>query len=236
MRLAGKLPSEPPVVINPEKMCTLQLRSLRIPNIEDLGTIQDVFEVIDLTDNHLTDFGGFPVLNRLRVLLAAGNIIISINDNSLADKLPHLNSLSLINNRISKFSDVKALSDFKELKNLALLGNSIRDLDNYRYFMIWLIPSLKVLDFKKVKQKEVEEAKNLFGPHKSKPNEAALSLLAESNNSPPEVDSQDQSTKAAVVPEAPTLSDERKAELLEKLLSAHSLEEIEEIEAELKKA
>ena len=235
MRLTGELFSEAPVVINPEKMCALQLRGQRIPNIEDLGPIQDVFEVLDLTDNHLTDLGGFPVLNRLRVLLAAGNIIISINDNSLADKLPHLNSLSLINNRISKFSDIKALSYFKELNNLALLGNSIRDLENYRYFVIWLIPSLKVLDFKKVKQREIEEAKNLFGPDKSKPDKVVFSLLAEPNSSVPRKCSQDQNKETAIPPEAPSLSDERKAELLKKLLSAQSLEEIEEIENELKK-
>ncbi|KSA00054.1 uncharacterized protein AC631_04172, partial [Debaryomyces fabryi] len=163
MRLTSQVLSDAPTIINPEKQVTLLLRSLKIPYLENLGITKDTYEVIDLTDNELIELSNFPRLKHLKVLLVGNNNITSISDDKLSMNIPHLQTISLINNNISKFLDIRMLSNFKNLSDITLIGNPIADFPNYKYFMIWLIPTLKVLDFSKVKQKDLIKARELFG-------------------------------------------------------------------------
>lgn len=69
----------------------------------------------------------------------------------------------LINNRIENLADIDPLSTCTKLHTLALMKNNIVNKPHYRLYLINKIPSLKILDFKKIKEKERLEAKKLFG-------------------------------------------------------------------------
>jgi U2 small nuclear ribonucleoprotein A' len=50
-------------------------------------------------------------------------------------------------------------------------------LQNYRYYIIWRCPSIRFLDFQKVKDAEREKATELFGTYDA-PTELAKSIMA----------------------------------------------------------
>ncbi|KAK6455260.1 leucine-rich repeat-domain-containing protein [Scheffersomyces xylosifermentans] len=234
MRLTAQVINSAPIILNPEGSLTLQLRDLAIPYLENLGITQDKFAVLDLTNNNLTELSNIPSrFYNLEVLLLAGNKITFIDETFPQEN--RIKSISLINNNISKFQ-VSFKDKFKHLENLALIGNPIQKVKNYRLFIIWLIPSLKILDFKKIKQKERDAAVELFGENREDLNEVALSLLR-TNSDAVEVEttkisdtSEDRNLKRL----GKKMSDEERRELLARLETATKLEEIEEIENKLK--
>ena len=76
---------------------------------------------------------------------------------------PHLESLILTNNKISKFEEInKIAATCATLLRFSLLGNIVTQLPNYRMYVIFKMPNLRVLDFQKVTLKERIAAKKLF--------------------------------------------------------------------------
>ena len=55
--------------VNPCNERELDLRGLKIPVIENLGTTQDQYDVIDFTDNEIKRVDNFPRFVRLSTLL-----------------------------------------------------------------------------------------------------------------------------------------------------------------------
>ena len=86
----------------------------------------------------------------------------------LEENLPNVKQLILTNNNLQELADIEQLSGMKSLELLSFLHNPVVAKPNYRSFVIHKFPNLKVLDFKKVKQKEREEAKLLFKSKKGK--------------------------------------------------------------------
>ena len=114
--------------------------------------IQDQHDAIDFTDNSIIALANFPLLRRLRTLLLANNRISSISP-SLHLSVPNLTSLVLTNNNISELGDFEPLRELKSLKYLTLLGNPVKDKKWYREWIIFRIPSLRVLDFQRIRDK-----------------------------------------------------------------------------------
>lgn len=216
MRLSAHLIADAPTVINPEGKYTLQLRDLQIPYLENLGITADKFAVIDLTNNDILDLANIPTLRNLEVLLVANNAIGNIDKLDL----PSLHSLSLANNKVVKFSQLFNLHHLP-IHDLVLWRNPITKHEEYRLFVVWMFPSLKVLDFNKVKQKERLEAAKRFGSIDS-PTAEAAALLSES------------ATFTPASKPTPALSDAERKKLLFALESADSIDEIERIESLLK--
>ncbi|SBT79458.1 U2 small nuclear ribonucleoprotein A', putative [Plasmodium malariae] len=72
-------------------------------------------------------------------------------------------------NFIEKLTDLNSLFKAKNLTRLSLLENSVSKLENYREYLIYNLPSLKYLDFKKIKMKDREAATEVmknFNPHR----------------------------------------------------------------------
>ncbi|BFY99365.1 hypothetical protein BsWGS_02405 [Bradybaena similaris] len=153
---------------NPVRDWELDLRGYRIPVIENLGATLDQFDTIDFTDNDIRKLDKFPLLKRLKHVLLSNNRIVRISDN-LQENLPSLESLILTNNSLKELSDIDPLSTITTLKYLSLLGNPVAAKKNYRYYVIHKIPSLRVLDFSRVKQKDKEAASKMFKKKKSQP-------------------------------------------------------------------
>jgi U2 small nuclear ribonucleoprotein A' len=162
MRLTAELINAAPAYINPIKERELSLRGFKIPAIENLGVTKDQYETIDLSDNEIVRVTNFPVLNRLQCLLLNNNRISRI-DSNLGEFLPKLTALILSNNKINNLSDLEALADLPHLTHVSFLNNPVAGQSNYRSYVISRLPKLKVLDFTKVKPKEREAAKALFG-------------------------------------------------------------------------
>lgn len=238
MRLTPQTINNASIVLNPEGKLTLQLRNLSIPYLENLGITQNKFAVIDLTNNDITELANIPAnLSNLEVLLLGGNRISYVDEETFLDE-NGIKSLSLINNSITKFQACFR-NKFRCLENLVLIGNPIVNHKHYRYFIIWLVPTLKVLDFKKVKDGERQEAEKLFGVDKEDFNELALSYLhqgarpavVESKTEENGVSTSDDRNLSQI---GRKLTPEERVELMKKLESATNLDEIDEIEHKLK--
>lgn len=148
----------------------LDLRSNKIPAIENLIASRDLFDTIDLTDNEIKRLENFPKLDRLSTLFLSNNSISKIDNEFFSPKqLPTLNTLILTNNRILDFGDLEGLKVFSEtLRHLSLLDNPVTKKPHYRYFIISKLPKLKTLDFKRIRPVEVEAALKMFPADGSK--------------------------------------------------------------------
>ncbi|KAK0549044.1 U2 snRNP complex subunit [Tilletia horrida] len=175
MKLTPELIAASPSVLNCLKDRELILRGNKIPAIENLGVTKDLNDAIDLTDNDIRALAGFPLLTRLTTLSAANNLITRI-DPRLAHSLPCLESLILTNNQISELGELAALGKFPNLTYVSLLGNPVTREKHYRDWIVWKCPNVRVLDFRRVKDKERQLAKSLFETDDGRPSELAVSL------------------------------------------------------------
>ncbi|KGU07042.1 U2 small nuclear ribonucleoprotein A' [Candida albicans P87] len=229
MRLTAQVINEAPEILNPEGKLTLLLRDLQITELENLAITQNKYQVIDLSNNDLISLGNIPKrFNNLQCLLLSNNNISYIDDESFSSD-NHITSITLFNNNIYKFQ--KSFKDkFPKLETLILLGNPITEMENYRYFIIWLIPSLKVLDFKKVKQAERKTSEDMFGTNRDEFNSLAQQMFKNENTEIKLDGKSDRQVKNFVK----KMTDEERQQLLKKLETATSIEEIERIENDLK--
>ncbi|XP_040569924.1 U2 small nuclear ribonucleoprotein A' [Lepeophtheirus salmonis] len=153
--------------INPVRDRELDLRGYKIPVIENLGATLDQFDCIDFSDNEIRQLDNFPFLPRLKTLFFNNNRIIRIGDN-INESLPNLNSLILTNNSLQELADLERLAKIKSLTNLSLMSNPVISKPDYRLYLIHKLPNLRMLDFRKVKLKEREEAKAKFKSEEGK--------------------------------------------------------------------
>ncbi|MCJ1287492.1 U2 snRNP complex subunit [Xylographa opegraphella] len=161
MRLTAELIQSSLSYLNPLKERELDLRGHRIPAVENLGVAKDQ-DAIDFTDNDITALANFPLSPRLHTLLLARNRVTSIQPN-LATSLPNLTTLVLTSNNFAELADLDALRQFSKLTHLTLLENPVTRRENYRHWIIWRCPSVRFLDYQKVKDVEREKATELFG-------------------------------------------------------------------------
>ena len=94
-------------------------------------------------------------------ICVCGYVLVSINGH-IGKQIVNLNSLVLTNNKISDFSEIDNLATCKKLEHLALVDNPVIHKLYYRLYTIYKIPSLRFLDFQKVKKSEREAATTFF--------------------------------------------------------------------------
>jgi U2 small nuclear ribonucleoprotein A' len=133
----------------------------KIPTIENLGIAKDQ-DAIDFTDNDISSLGNFPFFPRLHTLLLARNRVKHIQP-TIASTIPNLTTLVLTANNMSELADLDPLRNLTHLNHLVLLENPVTRKEHYRYWVIWRIPSVRFLDYQKVKDAERAKAKELFG-------------------------------------------------------------------------
>lgn len=144
--------------VNPCKKRELDLRSLSLDTLENLGLTLDQYDVIDISSNYIKRLERFPSLQRLECIIAHNNCIASIDHEAFARTLPSLRTLLLTNNDISDINEVKSLKKCKSLEHLSLIGNPVTFIENYRLVVIASLPHLSTLDFQKVTRLEKEAA------------------------------------------------------------------------------
>ena len=162
MRITADLISKSAAYLNPLGEYHLDLRGYKIPFLENLTATNDQFGCIDLTDNEIVTVEPIPQLLRLKTLMLINNRITRLEDR-FADMCPHLESLVLTNNKIGRFEEIDKISaTCKQLVRLCLFGNVVSQLPNYRQYVIFKLPHLRVLDFQKISDAERKEAKKFF--------------------------------------------------------------------------
>ncbi|EAA33128.1 U2 small nuclear ribonucleo protein A [Neurospora crassa] len=161
MRLTADLINNSLSYLNPLKEREIDLRGHRIPAIENLG-VAGPHDAIDFTDNDIQVLGNFPLSPRIRTLLLARNRIAQIQS-TLPNATPNLKNLVLASNNIGELADLEVLGRFPRLTHLVLTDNPVTKKENYRYWVLWLCPQVRFLDYVKVKDAERQKAKELFG-------------------------------------------------------------------------
>lgn len=79
---------------------------------------------------------------------------------------------------MDELSDIEPLVSLEKLTCLSLMFNPVTAKQHYRLYVIHKLPQLKLLDFRKIKLKEREEAKNLFKSKKGKEIQKEISKRA----------------------------------------------------------
>lgn len=132
-----------------------------------MGATLDQFDTVDFSDNDIRKLENFPFLPRLKVLLLNNNRIIKIGED-LAETLPNLESAILTGNNLQEFGDLEPLTKLEKLETISLMTNPIAAKQYYREYLAYKFPNLRLLDFRKIKRKEREAAKNFFKSAKGK--------------------------------------------------------------------
>lgn len=87
---------------------------------------------------------------------------------TLKETLPNLESVILTGNNIQELGDLEPLSHLPKLHTLCALMNPVSTKPHYREYIAFKFPNLRLLDFRKIKQKERKEAQDLFKSKKGK--------------------------------------------------------------------
>ncbi|CAO3573791.1 unnamed protein product [Mortierella alpina] len=230
MKLTPDLIARAPSYLNALKDRELDLRSHKIPAIENLGVTRDLNDSLDLTDNDIRALSNFPSLPRLKCLLLSNNRIGKI-DVHLGQYLPNLTTVVLTNNAITELSDLEGLSTCPSLEYLSLLDNPVTKKKYYRSWVVWKLPSVRVLDFQKVKKAERQEAKKLF-EGKSGPSALAESIAATKSSTFEPGEGVPLPLKSSVPTLTMTKEDQEKIKAA--LANATTLDEITKLERALK--
>lgn len=208
--------------VNPIRDRELILRGYKIPVIENLGAAMDQFDTIDFSDNDIRKFEGFPIVNRLKSILFNNNRIVRIEED-IHQNIPNLRELYMTNNEIAELADLDNLAGFKKLEFLSLLRNPVTHIKEYRLYIVHKMPQIRVLDFRKIKQRERDEAKRLFGSKKGE--EILQQVKKKAKTFTPGKPSQRRPDSSAMS----SASYKEKLAIKEAILKAKSLEEIEQL-------
>jgi U2 small nuclear ribonucleoprotein A' len=137
--------------INPLGERELDLRGLKIQKIDNLTLTHDQNDCLNLTNNDITHLDNLSFLPNLKTIILSNNRLVKFSKN-LVKYIPNLKVLIANNNNLTNIGDLDPLKDL-ELTDLCLLDNPVYLLNYYRLYLIHSIPSLKTLDFKRIKEK-----------------------------------------------------------------------------------
>jgi len=90
--------------------------------------------------------GNACILENVHWLDLSFNSIEKLTEN-FAKSFPNLSLLYMQANQVTKLTELKKLSYFKNLKSLVLFGNPVEGSKHYRNMILWACPQLQILDF-----------------------------------------------------------------------------------------
>jgi U2 small nuclear ribonucleoprotein A' len=185
--------------------------------------IKDQFDVIDFSDNEIKKLDNFPSMKRLNAVIINNNNISRVG--KIGDNASNITVLILTNNRLVNLSEIDNIATLSKLQVLSLLENQITSKENYRHYTIFKIPSLKLLDFRKVTKKERESVSTFFQSEEGQ-------IFIESMKHEQKIITEN----GSLIPNKPvvTLTEEQKNLVKTIIESAKTREEVDFIEKQLK--
>lgn len=186
--------------------------------------MQDQYDTIDFTDNEIRILDNFPKMKRLSSILMSNNYLFRIGA-TIGVNLPNITTVVLNNNRLTNLSEIDHLATLEKLELLSLLDNPITEKLHYRLYCIHKIPTLKMLDFQKVKVQEREAAKALFSTVEGA--DMVSSVSEEAKQLDAQKEASENGNKAQ-------LTAEQKAEISRAIEAASTKEEMDLIERQLR--
>jgi U2 small nuclear ribonucleoprotein A' len=196
-------------------------------HVVDAPSSSQPHDAIDLTDNDIQVLGNFPLSPRITTLLIGRNRIANIHP-SMTKAIPNLTNLVLASNNLQELADLDVLATFPRLTHLVLADNPVAKKENYRYWAVWKCPSVRFLDYAKVKQAERERGAELFGTAEE-PTDLALQIMAKKTTSFEASANGQPTSKLSRI----KLTDKERTQLQERIKNATSLQEIIALEKEL---
>lgn len=132
--------------------------------------------------------------------------------------------------QLKDLASLSPLFGLKKLEILVLTSTAISQLPNYRSWLVHNLPSLRWLDFTKVKQKEREHARSLFVTDDGRPTSLATSMGGQSVSAE-QAASGAKGAKTFEVDNAQNkgLTDEQKMRIRKAIEKAGTLEEIQRL-------
>lgn len=118
---------------------------------------------------------------------------------------------------IQELGDLEPLVALKNLQNLCLLQNPVSAKRQYREYVVYRFPQLRLLDFRKIKQKERAEAVEYFRSKRGKEMAKEIAKKAKSQ------------TSGNGLPDKPLTNPEERAKIREAISDASSLEEVQRL-------
>ncbi|WFD25294.1 U2 snRNP complex subunit [Malassezia nana] len=231
MKLTAELLAQCDSSLNPLKDRELDLRGLKIPEIENLGASLDQNDLIDLTDNDIRFLGNFPRMTRLTHLILSNNLVTRIEP-LLYKQLPFLETLVLTNNQLSDYRQLVPLRRLQRLRYLCLMGNPIARDKNYRAFLVWRLPALRVLDYRRITERERAVARQLMESPDGRPSALARELSGATGNGATAASLEHDERPAHTA--GRRLTPQERAALADAIDKSESLEEIRKLEEQLK--
>ncbi|KAL7554689.1 hypothetical protein ACHAWF_018203, partial [Thalassiosira exigua] len=126
MRLSAEVIQSAEQRTDPLGRREILLRSLAVPAIEHLSVTRDQFDVLDLSNNHLTRLENFPKLGRLETLYLGGNGVEYVDGKNLKRNCPRLKEIVLSGNGIQGWNAIGELgTGCPKLEFLSLVGNPV---------------------------------------------------------------------------------------------------------------
>lgn len=232
MKLTAELIAQCDSSINPLKERELDLRGLKVPAIENLGASRDQNDTIDMTDNDVRLLGNFPRMLRLRNLIMSNNRVTRIDAN-IHKQLPYLESLVLTNNALSDYTELSYARKLRHLRYLCLMGNPIAREKHYREFVVWRMPHLRVLDYRRITERERAVARQTFETQDGRLTELATRLLGKGQRTTASLKTSFEPGEHAQ-PARRALTDAERAAIAEAIDQSESMEEIRRLEEQLK--
>lgn len=171
---------------------------------------------MDFSDNDIRKVDGFPLLKRIKTLFFNNNRIVRIAE-GLEHCIPNLETLMFTGNMLQELGDIDPLIPLQKLSSLCLMQNPISTKPYYRQYVIHKLPQLRLLDFRKIKQKEREEVHAFFKSPKGK--EVLREIKKKSR-------AQAQGANGL---DKPLMSEDERAKIREAISNATSLEEVQRL-------
>ena len=176
---------------------------------------QDQFDTIDFSDNDIRKLDGFPLLKRIKTLFFNNNRIVRIGE-GLEHCIPNLETLMLTGNMIQELGDLEPLTQLKNLTNLCLLQNPVSAKPQYRQYVVYRFPQLRLLDFRKIKMKEREAAVAYFRSKRGKEMVREIAKKVKTQTS-------------GISTDKPLITPEERNKIREAITNASSLEEVQRL-------
>ena len=180
--------------------------------------------MLDLSDNEVRKLDNFPRLGRLHTLLVHNNKVGRIAD-GLAASLPSLQTVVLNNNVLSSLHDLLPLAAVRRLTTLSLLGNPVARHEHYRLFVAHKMPSVRLLDFCKIKADERKRAEDFFASQEGKDLLASVDRSAAGGDADADAPMADGDAAPAA-----EIDEETMGKLKEAIKNAKSIEELQKLQ------